>query len=165
MEYPRKQDSPDVRSLDVQFPYYHPDFILEADALVTTLNCALSSGHRSGYKIVTPGSTPPFLLQPDSIVAKRAAFVASSLWVTPFAEDQIYPSGKYVPQTRDTPSDSILSWMEGAKPIENQDVVLYLTFGATHIPRPEDWPIMPAEIVRVHLKPISFFSANPALDV
>jgi len=48
---------------------------------------------------MTSGATPRLLAQKDSWVAKRAPFAAHQLWVTPFAEDQLYPAGKYVPQT------------------------------------------------------------------
>lgn len=140
------------------------------------------SGQQGGYKIVTNGTTIPLHLQPDSIVAKRAPFTASTLWVTPFKEEQVCPF-RWKPATvselvcnvysdlprwsicapdvrfkraqsdlsriyltlslhsrRDTPKDSILSWMEGDKNLDKTDIVLYLTYGATHIPRPEDFP-------------------------
>ncbi len=31
--------------------------------------------------------------------------------------------------------------------------------------RPEDFPVMPVETVGFHLKPVSFFKQNPALDL
>jgi primary-amine oxidase len=34
-----------------------------------------------------------------------------------------------------------------------------------HIPRPEDWPVMPAGYISFMLKPVGFFDRNPALDV
>lgn len=37
--------------------------------------------------------------------------------------------------------------------------------GATHLVRPEDFPVMPVETVGFHLKPVSFFKHNPALDL
>lgn len=37
--------------------------------------------------------------------------------------------------------------------------------GITHIPRPEDWPVMPAEHVRVLFRPTNFFKSNPSMDV
>ncbi|KAL7417323.1 copper amine oxidase [Mrakia frigida] len=124
-----------------------------------------ASGLNGSYKIMTSGATPRLLAQKDSWVAKRAPFATHQLWVTPFVEEQLYPAGKYVPQTRDAPSDSIGFWMEGDKAIKEKDIVLYLTYGVTHVPRPEDFPVMPAEHLRLFLKPTSFFRSNPALDV
>jgi primary-amine oxidase len=39
------------------------------------------------------------------------------------------------------------------------------TFGVTHVPRPEDWPVMPVETTGFQLLPAGFFDRNPALDV
>ena len=39
------------------------------------------------------------------------------------------------------------------------------TFGHTHIPRPEDYPVMPAAYIGFLLKPTGFFDRNPANDV
>ena len=49
--------------------------------------------------------------------------------------------------------------------IDNEDVVVWHTFGVTHVPRPEDWPVMPVEMVGFILKPAGFFDVNPALDL
>ena len=43
--------------------------------------------------------------------------------------------------------------------------MLWHTFGLTHFPSPEDYPIMPAEPMSVLLRPRNFFTQNPALDV
>jgi primary-amine oxidase len=45
------------------------------------------------------------------------------------------------------------------------DVVLWHTFGLTHFPRPEDWPVMPVDYAKFTLKPHGFFGANPTLNV
>ena len=45
------------------------------------------------------------------------------------------------------------------------EIVVWHTFGVTHLPRPEDWPVMPVEYCGFHLAPVGFFDANPALDV
>ena len=37
--------------------------------------------------------------------------------------------------------------------------------GVTHIPRPEEWPVMPVTHVGFKLIPAGFFTRNPALDV
>ena len=37
--------------------------------------------------------------------------------------------------------------------------------GTTHIPRPEDYPVMPVETASFKLIPTGFFTRNPALNV
>ena len=44
-------------------------------------------------------------------------------------------------------------------------MVLWYVFGIHHITRPEDWPVMPVDMVSFWLKPFGFFDRNPALDV
>lgn len=116
------------------------------------------------------GAVLPLLEKPDSWIARRASFAHKQLWVVRDEEgpkgSRIFPSGKYVPQTREEPEDSVGKWVkEGNGSIENEDIVLFLTLGTTHIPRPEGWPVMPVEHVGVLFKPSSFFTSNPSMDV
>ncbi|KAG8808473.1 hypothetical protein FRC17_003935 [Serendipita sp. 399] len=107
------------------------------------------------------------MAKPDSWVARRAKFATKSLWVVKDddANPRMWPAGKYVPQTRDHPEDSVGNWCSGDESLEDQDLVLFLTMGINHIPHPEQWPVMPVEKLEVTLKPINFFDQNPALDV
>ena len=34
-----------------------------------------------------------------------------------------------------------------------------------HVPRPEDWPVMPVEYAGFSLMPVGFFDKSPAIDV
>ena len=43
--------------------------------------------------------------------------------------------------------------------------MLWHTFGLTHFPRLEDWPVMPVDYAGFTLKPHGFFDQNPTLDV
>ena len=43
--------------------------------------------------------------------------------------------------------------------------MVWHSFGVTHLPRPEDWPVMPVEYTGFSLIPVGFFDRNPALDV
>lgn len=43
--------------------------------------------------------------------------------------------------------------------------MLWHTFGVCHIPRPEEWPVMPVGYTGFTLKPQGFFDRNPAMDV
>ena len=58
-----------------------------------------------------------------------------------------------------------MKWTEQNRSIESTDVVLWYTFGHTHIPRPEDYPVMPTATIGFLLKPQGFFALNPANDV
>ncbi len=82
-------------------------------------------------------------------------------------DDQIHPAGRHVPQTSGEPSQGLPEWIEkhGDENIDNTDIVLWHTFGITHFPSPEDYPVMPAEPMTLLLRPRNFFLKNPALDV
>ena len=56
-------------------------------------------------------------------------------------------------------------WTLANRSIENTDVVMWYVFGIHHITRPEDWPVMPVDVVSFWLKPFGFFDRNPSLDV
>ena len=104
-----------------------------------------SSGRDVGYVISMKGATLKLMAREDGWAARRAAFAKKALWVVKDVEDpkggRIWPSGKYVPQTRGEPQDSVGQWVKGDENIENEDLLLYITVGTTHIPRPEDWPV------------------------
>jgi primary-amine oxidase len=94
---------------------------------------------------------------------KRAGFVEHHVWVTPYEERERYGAGEYPNQSGCT--DGLLKWTEQDRPIENTDVVFWYTFGHTHIPRLEDYPVMPTAYIGFLLKPSGFFDRNPANDV
>lgn len=82
------------------------------------------------------------------------------------AENQLHPAGRHVPQTSGEPSLGLPEWVgDGTASIDNEDIVLWHTFGLTHFPAPEDFPVMPAEPMSLLLRPRNFFLRNPALDV
>jgi primary-amine oxidase len=110
-----------------------------------------------------PAATPTLLAGPESYVAKRARFATKNLWVTPLAEDERHAAGRYPSQSQG--EDGLPAYTAGNRSIANTDVVLWHTFGVTHIVRPEDWPVMPVERTGFSLVPTGFFDRNPALDV
>ncbi|KAF8899406.1 peroxisomal copper amine oxidase [Infundibulicybe gibba] len=128
-----------------------------------------SSGRDVGYVVGMKGGVTPMMARPDGWAAKRAAFITRPFWVVQDVEGdkggRMWPSGKYVPQTREEPGDSVGQWVKGQKNVDNEDILVYLTVGTTHIPRPEDWPVMPVEHLSVTFRPQSFFKLNPSMDV
>jgi len=130
--------------------------------LVVNPDISNALGQPVGYKLVPGGNVVPFAHE-DSSFIRRAGFTTRHLWVTPFAPDERFPAGDYPSQH---PGGAGLpEWTKADRPIENTDIVLWYTLGSHHIPRPEDWPVMPVERAGFALRPFGFFDANPALDV
>ncbi len=114
------------------------------------------------YHLVPQAAIPP-MLDPASPVFRRAQVLGHPLWVTPFHPDERWPCGEFVNQSAS--DEGLPAWTAAQRSIENTDVVLWYTFGIHHVPRVEDWPVMPVDTVSFWLKPAGFFDANPALDV
>jgi primary-amine oxidase len=119
-------------------------------------------GEPVGYRFMPGDNSIPFA-SPEAWWRKRARFVDHHVWVTPYQSDERYGAGDYPNQSQG--GDGLIRWTDQDRPIENTDVVLWYTFGHTHIPRPEDYPVMPTAYIGFILKPSGFFSANPANDI
>jgi len=119
-------------------------------------------GGPTAYKLVAGATTYPMATR-ESVIGQRAGFMYNHLWVTPFEAAERYPAGDYPFQH---PGGAGLpQWTAADRPLEKTDVVLWYVFGTNHIPRIEDWPVMPVERVGFHLKPSGFFRRSPANDV
>ncbi len=129
---------------------------------ITNPNKQNRLGQNVGYALYPEGQ-PTLLADPTSSVAKRAAFTTKHLWVTKYDPAERYPAGHIVNQHPG--GDGLPQFVAQDRNIENDDVVLWHTFGLTHFPRPEDWPMMPVDYAGFTLKPVSFFDRNPALNV
>ena len=129
---------------------------------VVNPNVLNAVGEPVGYKLFPMDNSFP-MASSDAWWRKRAGFVNYHVWVTPFDDSEKYAAGDYPNQSTD--GDGLLRWTEQDRSIENADVVLWYTFGHTHIPRPEDYPVMPAAYIGFLLKPNGFFAMNPANDL
>jgi primary-amine oxidase len=116
-----------------------------------------------GYKFLPGWSSATMLAQAPSLIAKRAGFATRNIWVTPYRPEELRSAGDYPNQSRS--GDGLPKWTVANRPVVDTDVVLWHTLGVTHIPRAEDWPVMPVEKAGFHLLPVNFFDKNPALDV
>ncbi|MHA7303748.1 primary-amine oxidase [Arthrobacter sp. TMN-49] len=119
-------------------------------------------GEPVAYKLLPQGQ-PMLLADPESSVARRATFATKDLWVTQFAQDERYPTGDFVNQH--SGGAGLPSFIAADRDLDGQDIVLWHTFGLTHFPRVEDWPIMPVDTVGFKLRPEGFFDRSPVLDV
>ncbi|MFN7928821.1 MAG: hypothetical protein U0Y68_12890 [Blastocatellia bacterium] len=115
-------------------------------------------GQAPGYLLVTGENSPSFSGL-NSWVRRRAGFLDHHLWVTPYAPEEMYSAGDYINQNRG--GEGLPAWTKANRSIEKQDLVLWYTMGVTHIPRPEDWPVMPVHKTGFKLIPNGFFTRNP----
>ncbi|KAF4541619.1 Copper amine oxidase [Lasiodiplodia theobromae] len=122
-----------------------------------------------GFKLL-PCYSQMLLAHPSSYHARRSEYAAHAVWVTRYSDDELYAAGKHTMQSQG--GEGIASWIrdrkqdaEQSSSVRNEDIVVWHTFGSTHNPRIEDWPVMPCEKMVVGLKPLNFFLGNPGLDV
>ncbi|HEY3614857.1 MAG TPA: primary-amine oxidase [Gaiellales bacterium] len=114
------------------------------------------------YELV-PGDNVALMADEDSEFARRARFMTRHLWATPYRADERYPAGEYPNQHAG--GDGLPRWTAADRSLADADVVLWYVFGAHHVPRLEDWPVMPVATCGFQLRPVGFFDRNPALTV
>ncbi|MFD1713344.1 primary-amine oxidase [Amnibacterium flavum] len=119
-------------------------------------------GGPTGYALIPEGS-PTLMADPSSVIASRAAFATKNLWVTAYSPDEKYPAGDFVNQS--ALGQGLPAYAASDRAVDGEDIVLWHTFGPTHLPRLEDWPIMPVDYAKFTLKPYGFFDRNPTLNV
>lgn len=121
------------------------------------------------------GHHPTYMVMPDDSVAyspldaasdppaMRNPYIEYSLYVTPYARDERYAGGEYAFQSDG--SDTLAAWMQQDRGIAETDIVAWYTMGFHHVPRMEDWPVMPLMWKGITLTPWNFFDHNPAITI
>lgn len=120
-------------------------------------------GQPVGYKLVPGADVAAPFAHPDSSVMRRGGFIAHTLWATAHADRELYASGDYINQNPEP--DGLHRWVERDASLDNTDLVLWYNVATHHVPRPEEWPVMPVAHAGFMLKPAGFFTMNPAMDV
>jgi primary-amine oxidase len=119
-------------------------------------------GEPVAYKFMGGDNCIPFA-SPNAYWRKRAGFVENHVWVTPYNPEEMFAAGNFPNQSQG--GDGLIKWTKQNRTVKDTDIVFWYTMGHTHIPRPEDYPVMPAAYIGFLLKPIGFFNENPANDV
>jgi primary-amine oxidase len=115
-----------------------------------------------GYVLI-PQAGPLLLADEGASVRRRGAFATHHLWVTRYHPDERFPGGEFINGSPGV--GGLPAYVAQDRSIDGEDIVVWHTFGATHFPRPEDWPVMPVDYAGFTLKPVGFFDRNPTLDV
>ncbi|KAK1930413.1 Histamine oxidase [Phytophthora citrophthora] len=119
-------------------------------------------GNPTAY-VLFPEGAPLLLAADDSSIAKRAQYATKHLWVTQYTRDEMWAAG-YTPNQHPGYS-GLPAYAKANRSVNGEDIVVWHTFGLTHFPRVEDWPIMPVDYAGFGFRPDGFFDRNPTLDV
>ena len=125
-------------------------------------------GNPVSYQIIPyAGGTHPVAtgakFAPDEWIYHRLSFMDKQLWVTRYNPEERYPEGKY--PNRSAHDTGLGEYSKDNQSLDNQDDVVWMTTGTTHVARAEEWPIMPTEWVHTLLKPWNFFDETPTLNL
>ncbi|MEU7488029.1 primary-amine oxidase [Streptomyces sp. NPDC042319] len=124
------------------------------------------SRNRMGQPVaytLQPQPGPTLLARPGSPVAARVAYATKHLWITAGRPERRYPDGDYPNQHPG--GAGVSAWSAPGESLSDTALTLWHTFGPTHLPRLEDWPVMPVDRCGFTLRPTGFFDRNPALDL
>ena len=119
-------------------------------------------GHYPSY-LLEPGGNALPLLGAKTRPRQLLGFINHAFHATRLHPRQQFAGGEYPNQIRF--ADNVETWANDNESIHQQDLVVWYTLGMTHIPRPEELPIMPSARTGFRLVPKGFFDRNPAVDV
>lgn len=98
-----------------------------------------------GYKIMVP-DFQKLLADTESFHYRRVEFADHNIYVTKYRPQKLYAGGQYTNQSGG--GHGVRSWAARSENVENEDIVVWVQFGINHIPRIEDFPVMPCEKIQ-----------------
>ena len=119
------------------------------------------SGRAAGYTLV-PGMNTATII-PAAREKGIMGFTFHHFWATPYRDGQLYADGAYPNQAKKAYADTLYHYAND-EPIYGRDLVVWYSMGDTHIPSPEDYPLMSNKKMSVEFRPTGFFELNPLLD-
>lgn len=119
-------------------------------------------GHPTGYALFPGENSVPYL-HPTSQMRARARFVEHHAWFTVYKDEEMSGAATY--PTTAPAGEGLPRYVADDEALDGKDIVLWYTFGVTHVPHPEEWPIMNTHHTGFTLVPVNFHSENPAMSV
>jgi primary-amine oxidase len=120
------------------------------------------TGRPAGYTVMA-GENAATLFGPAR-EKDPVGFTFHHLWVTPYRDGEVYAAGRHPNQAASSYVDTLFHYAND-DPIRNRDIVVWYSLGDTHVPRPEDFPIMSNMKLSVSFRPNGFFERNPAVGL
>ncbi|QLE58957.1 primary-amine oxidase [Nostoc sp. TCL26-01] len=152
-DIPLKTEKTAVRDLDMKH---------SREWMITNADKKNALGVAPGYMLMPGGNTIFFPVE-GAKIRQKAQFATHHVWVTKYKPEELYAGGDYPNQA--TSGEGLPQYIADDESLTNQDIVLWYTLGITHVPKPEDWPVMPVHQVGFKLSPRGFFSRNPAINL
>ncbi|MBK1990605.1 primary-amine oxidase [Sphaerospermopsis aphanizomenoides BCCUSP55] len=121
-----------------------------------------SLGVPTAYMLTPGGNTIMYAVE-GAKIREKARFATHHFWVTKYKDGEMYAAGDYPNQSK--LGAGLPKYIADNESVDNEDIVVWYTMGITHIPRPEDWPVMPRHELSFKLMPRGFFSRNPAINL
>lgn len=92
------------------------------------------SGKPIGYKLHAIPSQM-LMMGDHTFNYRRGVFTTKPIWVTRYRDDELWAAGEFTNQSRE--DTGLASWALRDEPVRDEDVVLWHSFGLTHVTRPE----------------------------
>jgi primary-amine oxidase len=130
--------------------------------MVMNKNQKNSLGMPTSYMLMPSANSiyyPNF--QADS--RQRGEFATHHFWATRYKANELYAAGDYPNQGKK--GRGLPQYTADSESLDNEDLVVWYTYGVTHIPRPEEWPIMTVHPAGFKIMSWGFFDQNPVLNV
>ncbi len=106
------------------------------------------------------GHATTSILAPDDPPQQRADFSSHEMWISKYNPDELWAAGLYPNLSKG--GDGLPQFVKDRQSLENEDIVVWYTMGFRHLPKPEDFPILPTLWHEVTLSPAYFFERDPS---
>jgi primary-amine oxidase len=150
---PLKTEKAAVRDLDIKH---------SREWMISSAEKKNALGVAPAYMLMPGGNTVFFPVE-GAKIRQKAEFATHHVWVTKYKAGELYAGGDYPNQA--PPKQGLPQYIADDESLIGQDIVLWYTMGITHVPKPEDWPVMPVHKLGFKLSPRGFFSRNPAINL
>ncbi|BAB75130.1 primary-amine oxidase [Anabaena sp. FACHB-709] len=150
---PLKTEKAAVRDLDIKH---------SREWMIANADKKNALGVAPAYMLMPGGNTVFFPVE-GAKIRQKAEFATHHVWVTRYKPHELYAGGDYPNQA--PPGKGLPEYIADDESLMGQDIVLWYTMGITHVPKPEDWPVMPVHKLGFKLSPRGFFSRNPAINL
>ena len=94
--------------------------------------------------------------RPDSVMATRAPFIHQHLWATRRDPEENFIGGQY-PNQAEPGEEGVQVWQQADRSLDGEEITLWPVIGSHHVPRPEQWPVMPVDRIGFKLELNGFF--------